>query len=80
MLEPVDILAPPVGIHQVIVGGESGPKARPFKSEWADSILHQCRSAGIRFFCKQLGQHEFPKTFRDFDTFPKSLQVREFPV
>ena len=43
------------GIHLVIVGGESGPKARPFHVEWARSILKQCKDAGVAAFCKQLG-------------------------
>lgn len=43
------------GIKWVIVGGESGPKARPMKKEWVVSILKQCRKAGIPFFFKQWG-------------------------
>lgn len=43
------------GISLVIVGGESGPKARPFSVAWARSIQAQCRGAHVAFFCKQLG-------------------------
>ncbi len=43
------------GIHWVIVGGESGPGARPMKSGWAQSILEQCNRRGIPFFFKQWG-------------------------
>lgn len=43
------------GIDWVIVGGESGPRARPMKSEWVNSILRQCRAAGTAFFFKQWG-------------------------
>jgi protein gp37 len=43
------------GIHWVIVGGESGPKARPMKPEWADSVRRQCDEQGIAFFFKQWG-------------------------
>jgi protein gp37 len=43
------------GIHWVIVGGESGPRARPMKKEWVSSILRQCRSARVPFFFKQWG-------------------------
>lgn len=43
------------GIHWVIVGGESGPHARPMKPEWVDSILEQCNKKGIPFFFKQWG-------------------------
>jgi protein gp37 len=43
------------GISWVIVGGESGPHARPMKREWVESILRQCRSADVPFFFKQWG-------------------------
>jgi len=43
------------GIGWVIVGGESGPHARPMKPEWVKSIFRQCRDAGIPFFFKQWG-------------------------
>ncbi len=39
----------------VIVGGESGPKARPMDLHWARSIVAQCRAAGVPVFVKQLG-------------------------
>ena len=42
-------------IHWVIVGGESGPKARPMKVEWADSIRAQCEEQQVAFFFKQWG-------------------------
>lgn len=40
----------------VIVGGESGPKARPMNPDWARSIRDQCRAAGVPFFFKQWGE------------------------
>ena len=43
------------GIHWVIVGGESGPKARPMKREWVDDIKRQCDQADVAFFFKQWG-------------------------
>jgi len=43
------------GIHWVIVGGESGHRARPMKPEWARSIRDQCQEAGVAFFFKQWG-------------------------
>ncbi len=43
------------GIHWVIVGGESGAKARPMKKEWAVNIQQQCQQAGVQFFFKQWG-------------------------
>lgn len=42
-------------IHWVIVGGESGAKARPMKPEWADSVRRQCVEQGVAFFFKQWG-------------------------
>lgn len=43
------------GIDWVIVGGESGPKARPMHPDWARSIRDQCAAAGVAFFFKQWG-------------------------
>lgn len=39
----------------VVVGGESGPGARPFNIQWARSIVSQCKEAGMPVFVKQLG-------------------------
>ena len=44
------------GIHWVIVGGESGPNARPMHPDWARSLRDQCVSAGVPFFFKQWGE------------------------
>lgn len=44
------------GIHWVVVGGESGPKARPMNPEWARSLREQCTAAGVPFFFKQHGE------------------------
>ena len=43
------------GIHWVIVGGESGRKARPMKSEWVNAIKQQCEKETVAFFFKQWG-------------------------
>ena len=43
------------GIHWVIVGGESGPGARPMDPAWAGSIRDQCKTAAVPFFFKQWG-------------------------
>ena len=45
------------GIDWVIVGGESGPGARPCDVEWVRSIVGQCKDAGVPVFVKQLGGH-----------------------
>jgi len=42
-------------IHWVIVGGESGPKARPMNQDWVLSIKEQCEKSGSAFFFKQWG-------------------------
>jgi protein gp37 len=42
-------------IHWVIVGGESGPHARPMQPQWATGIKNQCVAAGVPFFFKQWG-------------------------
>ncbi len=43
------------GIHWVIIGGESGPGARPFDIQWARDTIRQCKAAGVPVFVKQLG-------------------------
>jgi protein gp37 len=48
-------LGPDVRLDWVIVGGESGPGARPFDLAWARSIVYQCREASVPVFVKQLG-------------------------
>jgi protein gp37 len=54
LLGPIEKL-PLKGIHWVIAGGESGPRAREMKPEWARSIRDQCVDAGVPFFFKQWG-------------------------
>lgn len=44
-------------VDWVIVGGESGPHARPFNVDWARSIIAQCKAAGVSCFMKQIGSH-----------------------
>ncbi|MGA8730311.1 MAG: phage Gp37/Gp68 family protein [Terracidiphilus sp.] len=55
------------GIHWVIVGGESGPGARPLKKEWVTEIRDQCSEAGIPFFFKQWGGVRKKSAGRDLD-------------
>jgi protein gp37 len=70
------------GIDWVIVGGESGPKARRMELEWALSLVRQCQSARVPVFVKQLGKHHAlrgdPKG-HDLSRWPEDLRVREFP-
>ena len=44
------------GLDWVIVGGESGPGARPMHPDWARSVRDQCQAAGVPFFFKQWGE------------------------
>lgn len=66
------------GIDWAIVGGESGPKARPFDPDWARSIFRTCEALGIARFMKQLGG--WPKKRDTLADFPADLRVREFPL
>lgn len=43
-------------LHWIIVGGESGPKARPMHTAWARSLRVQCEAAGVSFHFKQQGE------------------------
>ncbi len=67
----------------VIIGGESGPKARPMELAWVRDIIKQCRPAGVPVFVKQLGsgwakengaQH---RKGGDMAEWPEDLRVRE---
>jgi protein gp37 len=55
------------GIDWVIVGGESGPGARPIHKEWVTSIRDQCSAAGVSFFFKQWGGMNKKKAGRELD-------------
>lgn len=54
----------------VIVGGESGPNARPMNPDWARSIRDQCQEASVKFFMKQINK---------IIPIPDDLFIREFP-
>ena len=55
------------GIDWVIVGGESGPGARPMKPEWVMDIRNQCKRAGVPFFFKQWGGVSKKKAGRELE-------------
>lgn len=55
------------GINWVIVGGESGPGARPLKREWVTDIRDQCQQAKVPFFFKQWGGVRKKKRGRELD-------------
>lgn len=69
------------GIHWVIVGGESGPGARPMDECWVESVREQCENRRVRFFFKQWGgvqKHRFGRTLngQTYDDMP-ALSIRE---
>jgi protein gp37 len=68
------------GIDWVIVGGESGPGARPMESRWVEELLRQCRAAGVAFFFKQWGGVRKADTGRKlhgrtYDEYPARLPL-----
>jgi protein gp37 len=64
------------GIHWAIVGGESGPRARPMDAEWVNEIEAICRSAGTAFFFKQWGGANKKRAGRLF----RGMTVDEMPA
>jgi len=63
-------------IHWVIVGGESGPGARPIEATWVRSIHAHCRAAKVPFFFKQWGGVRKSRTGRELD----GKTYDEFPI
>ena len=61
----------------VIIGGESGPGARPMDLAWAENIVIQCQDVGIPVFVKQLGG--FPDKRNRMEEWPENLRIREWP-
>lgn len=55
------------GISWVIVGGESGPRARAIRAEWVIDLRDQCRRAGVAFFFKQWGGKNKKRTGCDLE-------------
>ena len=62
-LGPLDL----TGIHWVIVGGESGTRARPMEADWARAIRDQCVQAGTKFFFKQWSGRNVKAAGRELD-------------
>lgn len=81
------------GIHWVIVGGESGPGARPLYLQWVRDIVAQCRDAGVPVFVKQMGAQPVARQGvtelvqlrlksrkgNDPTEWPEDLRVRQWP-
>lgn len=66
------------GVDWVIVGGESGPGARPIQESWILEIREQCQEAGVAFFFKQWGGQNKKKAGRLLDgrTWDEMPEVR----
>lgn len=79
LLGPIDFTALPIGwtwwhaggLDWIVIGGESGKKARPFDVAWARSIIEQCKDAKVAVFMKQIGA----RPFAGFCTCGKTGQV-----
>ncbi|MEA3292452.1 MAG: phage Gp37/Gp68 family protein [Pseudomonadota bacterium] len=67
------------GIHWVIVGGESGPKARPMKKDWVVSIKNQCEEVDSAFFFKQWGWSKSASAGRSSSFTASKTACREAP-
>src|ERR1022692_3429190 len=73
------------GISWCIIGGESGPGARPLDFGWVRELVARCRDAGTAVFLKQLGTiwaREHGSGSRkggDWDFWPTDLRIREYP-
>lgn len=74
----------------VVVGGESGPGARPMDIEWARSIVAQCEERSVPVFVKQLGRNPYITVREngvklrdhkggDWSEWPQDLRIREYP-
>ena len=73
------------GISWVIIGGESGPGARPMRVEWAQSVIEQCLKNNVACFFKQAGsvlarQWGAKGKGNDWEQFPTNFQRREMPA
>ena len=86
LLEPIDLShwLTEGAVSWVIVGGESGRRAREMKIEWVRSLAAQCRDAGVSLFVKQLGsvwstrEKAAPKG-GELREWPKDIQIRTYP-
>lgn len=106
LIGPVDLESARIGVHLgaysssghrtgvdwVIVGGESGPGARPFDVSWAQELARQCGRAHVACFVKQLGARPYTECYDrliplelkdshggDWEEWPDNLRIREFP-
>lgn len=78
----------PLNLHWVVIGGESGPGARPMETWWVERLMEQCSEDDVAVFLKQLGaapmshgkrMYLMDKAGRRMDEWPTHLRVREWP-
>ncbi len=73
----------PTKLDWIIVGGESGPHARPMHPQWARDIRDHCATAGVSFFMKQLGTFSArglrDRKGADPSEWPEDLRIQEMP-
>lgn len=88
LLGPIDLSAHLPGLRWAIVGGESGPNARPCDVAWITSIAEQCKAANVPLFVKQLGArprrdgaHLVLRDSKGGDPaeWPEHVRMREWP-
>ena len=77
LLGPIDLADVAVEFQWVVVGCESGRGRRPCKIEWVESIVGQCRAAGVPVFVKQLDIGG--RCVTDINKFPAHLRIRQVP-
>lgn len=83
------------GLDWIVVGGESGPGARPCNLEWISNTVEACKEAGVPVFVKQIGSHPVMETplikgllpvahsdrkGGDMEDWPAEIRVREYPA
>lgn len=89
LLGPISFAGTP-GLGWVIIGGESGPDARPFDPRWAEDIIGQCRRSSVPVFMKQMGSNTRfgsdpikvawkSRKGGDPAEWPERMRVREMP-
>jgi protein gp37 len=64
------ITAAGAGLHWIIVGGESGPGARPMHPDWARGLRDQCARAGVPFLFKQWGEWKPVTDVTEIESYP----------
>lgn len=70
----------------VIIGGESGEKARPMEEDWMRDLVQQCQAAGVATFVKQMGEryakehHTSERHAGIPEEWPEDLRIREYPT